>query len=85
MSAALEKAFSRGKVIVHNKTSGEVMVRVTRPDKKKPGKAAFIGLTVPPNQNRNLTLDATVEELRRSPTLRSMTSPPTNILDVIEE
>lgn len=79
----LQRAFTEGVVKVRNKTAGEVQVPIRRPDPRRPGRQQTIVLLIPGLGRRDLTVEATVEELRACGTLRGMTAPPTNILEVL--
>jgi hypothetical protein len=81
MSMKLQKAFASGRVRVRNNTAGQVMVQIYRPDPAKPGRVRLDPILVGPTAEKDLTKEATVEELKRSPNLDRMCSAPHNVLE----
>ncbi len=85
MSMLLAKALFKGKVVVRNNSGGEVMVRVYRPDPERPGRSKHVPILVPPYGTKDLTSEATVQELQRSETLKAMCSMPYSVLTVVQQ
>lgn len=73
MSRMLAEALASGKVKVRNTGAGELHIYVPKVD-QEPGQRKLVAIRIGAQREADLTAEATVAELMKSPNLKSLAS-----------